>query len=58
MTTINLEELDREFEDGELDEIEAVEPTQIDTKENPFANMLMNMLEGGGRQRRQKISSK
>lgn len=56
MTTVNLEDLDRGYDEAELEEIEAIEPVKVDTKENPFANMMMNFLEGGGRQRRAQIS--
>ena len=52
MTTITLEDLDAEVNPDELDEIEAVEPKQVSNQNNPFANMLLNVLAGGGRQRK------
>ncbi|TRY70816.1 hypothetical protein TCAL_10003 [Tigriopus californicus] len=57
MTTINLEEAIAEYGPEELDELEAIEPVNLDTANSPFANMLINMLEGGGRSMRAKVQS-
>lgn len=58
MTTINLEEAVAEYGPEELDELEAIEPVSLDTANSPFANMLINMLEGGGRAMRAKVQSR
>ncbi len=55
MTTVNLEDLEQEFAPEELDEVEAIEPKEVSNAESPFANMMANLLQGGGRQRRQGI---
>ena len=52
MTTITLEELEQELSPEEIEESEQVEPKEIDNKNSPFAHMLANLLEGGGRQAR------
>eukprot|EP00095_Tigriopus_kingsejongensis_P007616 maker-scaffold2030_size22264-snap-gene-0.8 protein:Tk07616 transcript:maker-scaffold2030_size22264-snap-gene-0.8-mRNA-1 annotation:"calpain-b-like isoform 2" len=57
MTTINLEEAMGEYSPEELDELEVIEATTLDTTNSPFANMLLNMLEGGGRAMKAKVQS-
>ena len=50
MAAITLEELEAEVNPDELDEFEAIEPKEVSNQNNPFANMLLNVLSGGGRQ--------
>lgn len=41
----------------EIEESEYVECTQVETVNSPFAYLLANMLQGGGRNRRDMVSS-
>jgi len=53
---VGLEELEQEFSPEEIEESEYVECTQVETVESPFSYLLANMLQGGGRNRRDMVS--
>ena len=54
MTTINLDDVTAEVSPEELEEAETgIEPKEVDTQHSPFAHLMSNLLQGGGRQRKQ-----
>ena len=54
MTTINLDDLTAEVSPEEVEEAEAgIEPKEVDVQHSPFAHLMSNLLQGGGRQRKQ-----
>ena len=54
MTTINLDDLTAEVSPEEVEEAEAgIEPKVVDAQHSPFSHLMSNLLQGGGRQRKQ-----
>ena len=54
MTTINLDDLTAEVSPEEVAEAEAgIEPKVVDAQHSPFSHLMSNLLQGGGRQRKQ-----
>ena len=54
MTTINLDDLTAEVSPEEVEEAESgIEAKEVDTQHSPFAHLMSNLLQGGGRQRKQ-----
>ena len=52
ITADDLEQVSQELSPEEVDECDMVEPKQIDNVNSPFAHMMANLLQGGGRQGR------
>ena len=54
MTTINLEDLTAEVSPEEVEEAESgIESKEVDQQHSPFAHLMSNLLQGGGRRRKQ-----
>ena len=54
MTTINLDDLTAEVSPEEVEETEAgIESKEVDAQHSPFSHLMSNLLQGGGRQRKQ-----
>ena len=54
MTTINLDDLTAEVSPEEVEEAESgIESKEVDQQHSPFAHLMSNLLQGGGRRRKQ-----
>ena len=54
MTTINLEDLTAEVSPEEVEEAESgIESKEVDQQHSPFAHLMSNLLQGGGKRRKQ-----
>jgi hypothetical protein len=58
MTTINLDDVNQELAPEEVEELEQIEPKEVSNQNSPFANMMSNLMQGGGRQRKQGLKGK